>query len=206
MAQVGHRPQGIDREAIELMHRTNMGTDQDPEHILLQALRASLADGWGGSMLATDLSDILFGTPNPLNAKVNLGVLKEDEVNIVVHGHEPILSEMIVRAVKDKDLLKFTKSKGARGINLVGICCTSNEILMRHGIPPAGDFLHQELAIITGAVDVMVVDVQCVLQALARLAKHFHTKLITTFQRQKSPAPFTSSLTSKGVSISPGKL
>ncbi len=185
--KLGIVPRGIDREAIELMHRTNMGTDQDPEHILLQALRASLADGWGGSMLATDLSDMLFGTPNPLNAKVNLGVLKEDEVNIVVHGHEPILSEMIVRAVKDKDLLKFTKSKGARGINLVGICCTSNEILMRHGIPPAGNFLHQELAIITGAVDVMVVDVQCVVQALAGLAKHFHTKLITTSPKAKIP-------------------
>ena len=116
-------------------------------------MRCSLGDGWGGSMLATDITDILFGTPTPLNAQVNLGVLKDDQVNIVVHGHEPTLSEMIVAAAQDPELIAYAKTKGAKGINLAGICCTSNEILMRHGIPPAGNFLHQELAILTGAVE-----------------------------------------------------
>ena len=85
-------------------------------------------------MIATDLSDILFGTPSPLSRQVNLGVLKEDEVNIVVHGHEPTLSEMIVAAAQDPELIAYAKTKGAKGINLAGICCTANEILMRHGI------------------------------------------------------------------------
>ena len=52
-----------------MMHRTHMGNDQDAENILDQALRTSLADGWGGSMLATDISDILFGTPSPLSSR-----------------------------------------------------------------------------------------------------------------------------------------
>ncbi len=173
-------PRGIDREVVELMHRTHMGVDQDAENILDQVLCASLSDGWGGSMLATDLTDILFGTPTPLRSQVNLGVLKDDEVNLVVHGHEPTLSEMIVAASTDPELLEYAKSKGANGINLAGICCTANEVLMRHGIPPAGNFLSQELAIATGAVDVMVVDVQCIMQALAQVASHYHTKLITT--------------------------
>ncbi len=173
-------PRGIDREVVEIMHRTHMGVDQDAEHILDQVVRAALADGWGGSMLATDLSDILFGTPAPLRSQVNLGVLKEDEVNLVVHGHEPTLSEMIVAASTDPELLDYAKSKGANGINLAGICCTANEVLMRHGIPPAGNFLSQELAIATGAVEAMVVDVQCIMQALAQVASHYHTKLITT--------------------------
>ena len=120
------------------MHRTHMGVDQDAENILDQVLRASLADGWGGSMLATDISDILFGTPTPLHSQVNLGVLKDDEVNIIVHGHEPTLSEMIVAASTDPELLAYAATKGAKGINLAGICCTANEVLMRHGIPPAG--------------------------------------------------------------------
>lgn len=173
-------PRGIDREVVELMHRTHMGVDQDAENILDQVLRTSLADGWGGSMLATDISDIMFGTPTPLRSQVNLGVLKDDEVNLVVHGHEPTLSEMIVAASTDPELLEYAKSKGANGINLAGICCTANEILMRHGIPPAGNFLSQELAIATGAVEAMVVDVQCIMQALAEVASHYHTKLITT--------------------------
>ena len=163
-------PRGIDREVVELMHRTHMGVDQDAENILDQTMRAALADGWGGSMLATDISDILFGTPSLCRAQVNLGVLKDDEVNLIVHGHEPTLSEMIVAASTDPELLEYAKSKGANGINLAGICCTANEVLMRHGIPPAGNFLSQELAIATGAVEAMVVDVQCIMQALAEVA------------------------------------
>jgi len=178
-------PRGIDREVVEVLHRTHMGDDQDPEHILESAVRAALADGWGGSMWGSDFSDILFGTPAPKVGTINLGVLKGDEVNILVHGHEPTLSEMIVAAVQDPELLAYAQSKGAKGLNLAGICCTSNEVLMRQGIPSAGNFLHQELAILTGAVEAMVVDVQCIMQALPDLAKHFHTEIITTSPKVK---------------------
>ncbi|MDI7274666.1 MAG: anaerobic carbon-monoxide dehydrogenase catalytic subunit [Anaerolineae bacterium] len=185
--QLGLTPRGVDREVVETLHRTHEGVDMDPENILDQAMRTALADGWGGSMLATDLSDILFGTPAPLQSTANLGVLREDQVNIVVHGHEPTLSEMIVAASQDPELIAYAREKGATGINLCGICCTSNEILMRHGIPPAGNYLHQELAIITGAVEAMIVDVQCVMQALAPLSQRFHTRLITTSPKARIP-------------------
>jgi carbon-monoxide dehydrogenase catalytic subunit len=178
-------PRGIDREIVDVLHRTHMGDDQDADHLLHQTLRAAMGDGWGGSMIATDLSDILFGTPSPLVSQVNLGVLQKDEVNIVVHGHEPTLSEMILAATTDPELIAYAESKGAKGINLCGICCTSNETLMRQGVPSAGNFLHQELAIITGAVDAMIVDVQCIMQALPELASKFHTKVITTSPKVK---------------------
>ncbi len=178
-------PRGIDREVVEVLHRTHMGDDQDAEHILDQALRCALSDGWGGSMLATDISDILFGTPSPLVSQVNLGVLKEDEVNIVIHGHEPTLAEMLLVAVNDPELIAHAKTKGANGINMAGICCTSNETLVRHGVPSAGNFLHQELAILTGALEAMVVDVQCIMQALPNVASNFHTKVITTSSKVK---------------------
>ena len=185
--KLGVAPRGIDREVVEIMHRTHMGVDQDYQNLLKQGVRAALADGWGGSMIATELQDILFGTPAPILGKVNLGVLKKDEVNIIIHGHEPLLSEMIVVAAQDPELIKLAKSKGANGINLAGICCTANEILMRHGIPLAGNFLQQELAIITGAVDAMVVDVQCIMQSLPDVAQCYHTKIITTSPKAKMP-------------------
>lgn len=178
-------PRGIDREVVDVLHRTHMGDDQDAEHILKGALRCALADGWGGSMIATELSDVLFGTPSPKAGQVNLGVLKDDEVNIVLHGHEPTLSEMIVAAASEPELIEYARSKGANGINLAGICCTSNEILMRQGVASAGNFLNQELALITGAVEAMVVDVQCIMQALPNLAEKFHTKFITTSPKVK---------------------
>ncbi|AOY59854.1 anaerobic carbon-monoxide dehydrogenase catalytic subunit [Desulfococcus multivorans] len=176
----GVLPRNIDREIVEIMHRTHMGVDQDYKNLMKQGVRASIADGWGGSMLATDLQDILFGTPYPLASEANLGVLKEDHVNIVIHGHEPVLSEMIVTTAQKPEMVAYAKSKGAKGIQLSGICCTANEILQRHGVPLCGTFLQQELAIITGAVDAMVVDIQCIFQNVANVAKCFHTKLITT--------------------------
>ena len=181
-------PRGIDREIVEMMHRTNMGVDHDFRNIMLHASRTALADGWGGSMIATELQDILFGTPSPLRGQVNLGVLSEKDVNIVVHGHEPVLSEMLVEAAKSEDLLELAKAKGASGINLAGICCTANEILIRHGVPIAGNILQQELSLSTGAVDAMIVDIQCVMPSLAEISQHYHTELITTSQKGKMDA------------------
>jgi len=178
-------PRGIDREIVEMMHRTTMGVDQDSRNIILHGARTALADGWGGSMIATELQDILFGTPSPLRGQVNLGVLSETEVNIVVHGHEPVLSEMLVIASQDKDLIELAKSKGAAGINLAGICCTANEILLRHGLPIAGNVLQQELAVSTGAVEAMIVDVQCIMPSLPEICKCYHTLLITTSSKGK---------------------
>jgi carbon-monoxide dehydrogenase catalytic subunit len=178
-------PRGVDREIVEVMHRTHIGVDQDAEHILDQAVRTAIGDGWGGSMIATEITDILFGTPKALSARTNLGMLSQDEVNLVIHGHEPTLSELIVELSDDKEFIDYAKSKGAKGINIVGICCTANEILMRQGIAPIGNFLSQEMAIITGSVELMAVDVQCIMQALSGLTKKFHTKLVTTSPKCK---------------------
>lgn len=185
----GGLPRNIDREVVDIMHRTHMGVDQDYKNIVKQCTRCSLADGWGGSMMATDLQDVMFGTPSPLQSEANMGIMKEDHVNIIIHGHEPILSEMIVAASSSQEMVDYAKEIGAKGIQLGGICCTGNEILQRHGVLPAGTYLQQELAIVTGACDAMVVDVQCVFQNLANVAKCFHTKLITTHPMAKMEQP-----------------
>jgi carbon-monoxide dehydrogenase catalytic subunit len=185
--EIGVMPRGIDREIVTAMHQTHMGVDADYRSFMRQGMRTAIADGWGGSMIATDIQDVLFGSPEPIRARTNLGVLKEDRVNLLVHGHEPVLSEMIAEAARDPELLAKAKEKGAQGIQVAGMCCTANEILMRHGIPSAGSFLQQELAVMTGAVDLMTVDVQCWMPALADLTEHFHTKLITTSDRAKQP-------------------
>lgn len=183
-------PLGIDRMVVESVHRTNMGVDHDYKNLLTQAFRASLSDGWGGSRIATIVSDILFGTPVPIRSKANLGVLEKKNVNIVVHGHEPELSEMLAIAVQHPDIQEYAKLAGAEGITLAGICCTANEILIRHGIPLAGNFLQQELAIITGAVEMMIVDVQCCMPSLPDVAKAYHTEIISTTDMAKTCGAF----------------
>jgi carbon-monoxide dehydrogenase catalytic subunit len=180
-------PRAIDRDIVEVLHSTHIGCDADYRNIMTAATRAALSDGWGGSMIGTELSDIIFGVPEPHEIEANLGVLKENEVNIVIHGHEPTLSEAILVAVNDKELIELAKKQDAEGINLVGMCCTGNEIAMRHNVPMAGNFFQQELAIVTGVVDAMVVDVQCIMPALSQVAKCYHTKLITTSPKAKIP-------------------
>ena len=185
--KVGVYPRGIDRENVEMLHRTHMGVDNDWVNILLHGVRTSLSDGWGGSMVATELSDTLFGTPTPRMSQMNLGVLKADQVNIILHGHNPMLSEVITVAAQDPELVKLAEEKGAKGINLAGVCCTGNEVLMRKGIPMAGNHLMQELVIMTGAVEAMIVDYQCIMPAITETAKCFHTKVISTFDKAKFP-------------------
>ncbi len=173
-------PRGIDREIAETMHRTHMGCDNDPVSLLVQAARTALGDGWGGSMIGTEVSDILFGTPKPARSEVNLGVLKADQVNILVHGHNPVVSEMILAATREPEMIAKAKSLGATGINLGGLCCTGNELLMRQGIPMVGNHLMTELTIITGAVEAIVADYQCIMPSLVMVSECYHTRFITT--------------------------
>lgn len=180
-------PRGIDREVVESLTRTNIGVDNDYQNLMQQGMRTALSDGWGGSMVATELSDILFGKPNPQRAKVNLGVLKEDQVNLLLHGHVPVLSEMICTASTLPEMIEYAKQKGASGINVAGLCCTANEVLVRRGFPVAGNFLQQELALLTGAVDLLLVDLQCIMPSLPEIAGCFHTKIVSTSPKAKFP-------------------
>ena len=173
-------PRAIDREVSQSLHMSHMGCSSLPEALVRQALRAGLSDGWGGSMAGTEFSDVLFGTPKPIDTEANIGVMEKDNVNIVVHGHDPSLSEMIVYYANDPEMIAYAKSMGAKGITVSGVCCTSNEVAMRHGIPMAGNYLNQENVVLTGACEAIVVDVQCIFPALGPLSKCFHTKFVTT--------------------------
>jgi len=182
---LGIIPRNPDREIREALHQTTMGMDADPVNLLLATAKQGLVDGYAGLKLATDMQDILFGTPTPVVTEANLGVLKSDYVNLIVHGHVPLLSEKIVQWARA--LAPEAEAVGAKGIQVAGICCTGNEVLMRQGVPLATNYLAQELAIVTGAVDVMVVDVQCIMPSLAKVASCYHTELITTMPIAKIP-------------------
>ncbi len=181
--KLGVVPGGIDSAISDIMHRTHYGCDADPVNLLLAGVRCALAD-YAGCHLGTDLSDILFGTPQPVFSEANLGVLKKEAVNIALHGHNPALSDIIVQV--SREMQEEAKAGGAReGINLVGICCTGNEVLMRHGVPSATHSISQEMAVVTGVLDAIVVDYQCILPSLVNLQECYHTRLITTMPNTK---------------------
>jgi len=180
-------PSGIYNVISELVTQAHVGMDNDPVNLIFSALRVALGD-YVGMHVGTDLSDIIFGTPKPVVSEANLGVIDPECVNVVLHGHNPILSEIIVQAAKDLD--GEAKAIGAKGIKLMGICCTGNEVLMRHGVPIVTSFSSQEYAIATGAIDAMVVDVQCIMPAVRNAAECFHTRIITTSPIAKIPGSY----------------
>jgi carbon-monoxide dehydrogenase catalytic subunit len=170
-------PYNIDAMVTETMHRTNMGVDADPVPLIFNGVKCAMAD-LAGEAISTDLSDILFGVPKMTVTQSNLGVLKEDQINLAMHGHNPVLSEVIADMAEEME--EEAKAAGATGINLVGVCCTGNELLSRRGIPLATNFASQEAVIMTGAVDAMIVDYQCVMPSLGMWAQCYHTQLVST--------------------------
>jgi carbon-monoxide dehydrogenase catalytic subunit len=177
LSDLGLVPKGIDHEVSEIMHRTLYGVDADAINLLLSGLRCGVAD-LAGCYMGTDLSDILFGVPRPMMTEANLGTLKADAVNIAVHGHNPVLSDVMVAVAKEME--QGAIAAGATGINVVGICCTGNEVMMRHGIPSCTHSVSQEMAIMTGALDAMVVDYQCIMPSVVNVAECMGTTIITT--------------------------
>ena len=193
----GIAPRAVDREVVTGMHMTHMGCTADAEALVRQSLRIGLADGWGGSMAGTEMTDILYGTPMPKETEGNLGVFEKDMVNVVCHGHDPAVSEMIVLVAESREMQEYARAQGAKGINIVGMCCTANEIAMRHGIKMAGNFLQQENAILTGVVEAIVVDVQCIFPNIGPLSECFHTKFYTTSPIARIPGSEYMELTSE---------
>ncbi len=180
-------PRAVDKEVSYAMHMTHMGNSSKAEALIRQSLRNGLSDGWGGSMTGTEFSDVLFGTPKPVDTEANLGVMKAENVNIIVHGHDPSLSEMICEYADSKEMQDLAKEVGAKGITIAGVCCTANEVAMRRGVPMAGNFLQQENALLTGVVEAIVVDVQCIFPNIGPLSECFHTKFYTTSEIAQIP-------------------
>nr|WP_318381435.1 anaerobic carbon-monoxide dehydrogenase catalytic subunit [uncultured Enterobacter sp.] len=183
LGKLGVLPHNIDATVAQIMSRTHIGCDADPTNLILGGIRGALAD-FDGMVLATELSDAMFGTPKPVVTQANIGVIKKQAVNIAVNGHNPLLSEVICDVAAEMN--SVARDAGAsEGINIVGICCTGNEVMMRHGIPLATNYLSQEMAIFTGALDAMVVDVQCIMPSLSTISECYHTEFITTADENK---------------------
>jgi len=181
------QPRSIHTTISETMGQTHMGVDADPVNLIFQGLKTSLCD-YICMHIGTDLSDILFGTPKPVYTEANFGVIDPEMVNIAVHGHNPLLSEMIVR--QSREMKAEAEAAGAKGVKCMGICCTGNEVLMRQGVPVLTNFLSQELPIMTGAVDLMVVDVQCIMPGIKALSDCYHTRIVTTMSHSKIPGSY----------------
>ncbi len=183
---LGVLPGSVGSELLAEGHETSMGTMADPTSLILHAARLGVAD-MASLIISSEFQDVLFGIPRTVQSRIGFNVLDKNKINLVIHGHVPLLSEKLVELSEDDELLNKARALGASGINIVGCCCTGNEVLMRHGIPLAGSNLQQELIIATGLVEAFVVDIQCIYPNIENVAAKFHTKIITTMKEAKLP-------------------
>ncbi len=184
---LGLLPRSAAFEVLEAMHMTTLGACSDPRVMIEQALRTSLAYAYSGLVTSSVISDILFGIPEPVEAEVNFGVLRADSVNILVHGHSPVMLEKLLEKVSSAEILELAHEAGAADIVIGGMCCTGHEALARHGVPTVTGAMGQELVLGTGAVDAVVVDMQCVLPGIQAVASCFGTEIVTTCRSNRIP-------------------
>lgn len=179
-ARLGVLPRSAAYEVMESLHMTTLGGCSDWQALAFQELRAALAYCYStlfGTSLATE---ILYGTPQPRVTRVNYGVLQADHVNLLLHGHSPVMVEKVLEKVHSAEIQARARALGAKGIVVAGLCCTGDELLARYGIPTVTNIMGQELALGTGAIDAVIVDMQCVLPSLEQVAACYGTRLITT--------------------------
>ena len=95
----------------------------------------------------------------PLAIEANMGVLMADAVNVMVHGHVPPVV-----------LAQLDQQSGLAGapVNIVAVC--GSEAAGAVNFPILTNYQSQEVALLTGAVDMIVFGGQCVMPAVLRLA------------------------------------
>ncbi len=183
--KLGVLPSDLYSPIVELAHRSSSGVDTNPKSLLLSAMRCAMAD-LAGMHIATEVSDILFGTPAPIETMAGLSVIRADAVNLAVHGHNPMVGDVICDEARKMNPMAV-RAGAPGGINVIGVCCAGNELLLRHGIPLAANFASQELAIQTGALDAVAVDYQCISPGIAEAAACYHTRIFTTMPVGRLP-------------------
>ncbi len=186
--ELGILPISTYHEVFEAMHNSGEGCDGDYKNILKQLLRTELTFVFGTVVDTNLATDSLFGVGERRKTMVNVGAIKKGYVNIAIHGHMPTLVKEIVRYGQSEEFVELAKSKGAKGIQFYGICCTGLTAMYRYGnVIPLCNPPGAELVLGTGALDVWIADVQDIYPGIMDVANCFKTKVITTNDSTRLP-------------------
>ncbi len=183
--KLGVVPGGTYAEIGDAMTKTLTSIDTDPVDLLLTTLKVGIATGYMGLVATITLQDILLGTPLPAKSEADLGVIDPKTVNIVAHGHVPLMATAVLQAAKSPEMLRLAKEAGASDIKVLGSMCTGQELMQRSATSAkgfagqTGNWINQEYLIATGAIDLVMMDLNCSTPALKSMADHFHTKVIS---------------------------
>jgi carbon-monoxide dehydrogenase catalytic subunit len=183
---LGIMPGGPLSELRDAMTMTMSNINTDPVSLLLTTMKLAIATGYMGLMATTTLQDIVLGNPQIGVSQADLGIIDPDTVNIVAHGHVPYVAVAVLKELEtNTELQNRAKALGASGIRLYGSMDTGQELLQRMGTAgkgfagQLGNWLTQELMVATGAIDLVMMDLNCSIPGLKLAADKFHTKIVS---------------------------
>lgn len=186
--KLGIVPGGPNSEAATGLSKGMTNVNNDVVDLLLHCLRLGIANEYAGLFGITTMQEILTGTAAPNEGSVNVGVLDPDAVNVMMHGHQPLLAIKVLEAARDKSWQEKARAAGAKnGLKIYGSLCEGQQIFniaseykdVFHG--QMGNWIQQELILATGAVDVLAFDYNCVMPSMSeQFAPKYHTKMIST--------------------------
>lgn len=160
-------------------------TNVDGNHVSLamKALRLGIATIYNTQIGLEMVQDILFGTPKPHAANMDLGIMDPDYVNVVFNGHQPWAGVATILKARTKEIQERAKAAGAKGLRVVGSIETGQELLQRFEVDDVfvghmGNWLSIEPLLATGTVDVFAMEENCSPPALDMYAEKYQVTLV----------------------------
>ena len=171
---------------------TNLNAD--PVDFLLTAVRLGVINEYQGLFALDILQEILMGTQKIRAAKQNMGLLKQDMVNIITNGHMPLTAHVVIELASTPEWQEKAKKAGASGLQILGHVCEGQQLLnykdtgeMSAYGGQEGEWLSEEYLFATGAVDLFMFDYNCTIPTLPLYAERFGTRMVSTHEVIRMP-------------------
>jgi carbon-monoxide dehydrogenase catalytic subunit len=160
-------------------------TNVDGSHVSLamKALRLGIATIYNSQIGLEMTQDILFGTPKPHEANMDLGIMDPDYVNVVFNGHQPWPGVATLLKARTQEVQERARAAGAKGLRIVGSIETGQELLQRFEMDEVfvghmGNWLAIEPLLATGTVDVFAMEENCSPPAIDMYAEKYQVTLV----------------------------
>ena len=182
--EAGIVPQGVAKDIFKASQKTEGGV-AGVDEILSWAFKAALLGAFARK-LQGGLKQAVFGGA-PAEIDVNMGVLKKDAATILLYGRfSPVLKVKIAEAAAKKK------------VAVMGVC--TDPLLPPYAFAPVTSYGSQELPLMTGAVDLIVVGDQFVNPSLAAIAEENNVVVVPTETlKGQSPEALAKAIVDKAV-------
>ncbi|PKM94528.1 MAG: carbon-monoxide dehydrogenase catalytic subunit [Firmicutes bacterium HGW-Firmicutes-1] len=185
--KLGLFPGGGYSEIAYAQTRCMTNFSSDPVDFLLNSVRLGVANEYQGLLLLDLIQEMLMGTQEIAHKQQNMGLLKNNMVNIITNGHMPLLAHVAIELASTDEWQQKAHALGADGIQILGHVCEGQQLMNYEGTHnqkgyagQEGEWLSQEYVLATGVIDLFMFDYNCTVPTMPLYAKRFGTKLLST--------------------------